>query len=104
MKPSERLDRGADWLKKHGWCRHSLWMKDGKRAGNRRAATHACLYGSMRSGPLDFAGHQVIDVLVRTLGVRCFGQTLEWNDRQKSKRPVVRAMRKAAELARSEGQ
>lgn len=86
---AQKLDE-ARALIERGWCRDTLSK------GGRFCAVGAIL----RVTGAQFPGCTVeADYIRKAIGEQAIH---DWNDRQKSKKPVIEAFRKAAALARSE--
>lgn len=72
----------ADYIEKHGWTR-----KEYKRSG--RACMHGALLAVTTSYDLQ---EQAVGLIGHVIGTV---MTIRWNDEQKSRRPVLAALRKA---------
>lgn len=94
MSAADLLEQAADYIEQHGWARGVLERGDG----------HVCAVGALRAvnshgnayAPLRTSGFEALDALEQHIG----GSAPQWNDRQKDRRVVVRALRKAANSAR----
>lgn len=93
MSPAAVLNRAADYIEAHGWTR-GAYDRDGR----------VCLLGaiskarSSASTPERLAGTLAcMEALHRTIG--CRGTLTRWNDAQKSRKPVIAALRAAAQAA-----
>lgn len=95
MKPSEVLAKAADLIEPEGrWCQKAY------HSGEARCAVGAIVHIGEQNG-----GHQsaTTEIFIRAICPDFAIST--WNDREgRTQAEVVSALRKASELARSEGQ
>lgn len=110
LKPSEVLDRAADLIEpRRAWIRGDL-ARDARgflRDPLEPEATCWCVAGAIvrAAGDPDMSPYR--NAIVKRLEALVSPGALiwKWNDDEKRRKPqVVSALRKAAELARSEGQ
>lgn len=98
MTTATILDRAADLIEKKGWTRGALARdaNDVVAGCKDRRAQKFCVLGAIyRLEPDSWGRVAAVNAVVAVVG----RDVSTWNDRQKSKRPVIAALRKAAKLA-----
>jgi hypothetical protein len=108
MLPSQVLDKAADLITPDGaWTQgHGAHKADGNITGARSPdATCWCLHGAVLAASGQPFADRAEAFVERALGMEHITDAYDWNDDPARTQPeVVAALRKAADLARSEGQ
>lgn len=84
MTIHEICDKAADLIEKKGWCR-----------GHFTARGHFCIVGAIQQ--IDSYHFSAYRHITRILGLPPgLNSLVAWNDKQKSRKPVIAVLRKAA--------
>lgn len=87
---AEVLEKGAEVLETAGWCRRTF----------KNGAGHYCAVGAIeRVAPLHVDPKRATFAVEAELGLGRFDLAI-WNDRQRDRRKVVRALRRTARKVR----
>lgn len=105
LKPSEILERAAALVEPEGAWTQETWFM----GAQLETAACFCVEGAIArvAGVRPFMAYReaASELLARSIGLPAADCIADWNDAPKRTQPeVVAALRKAAELARSEGQ
>lgn len=109
LRPSEVLDKAADLIEPEGAWTQGTWARDASGSDNPDPTNEVCWCGW--GAIYKVAGYEwpryaleAAGFADRTVGAAC-GAYQVWNDApERTQIEAVAALRKAAELARSEGQ
>jgi hypothetical protein len=102
LKPSEVLDKAADYIDEHGWCQKAMVDNDGR----------VCAIGAIRAAvcmeegvmmPWVSTGHQALTAATH-LAEAAYDGLDYWNDAEgRTQFDVTNLLRKAAEAERAAG-